>query len=154
MLSIYAVHPISGLSADDVFSYYERIQKILESYGYNVFSPMYAKNELRTEIKFKETDYRTPTCTNHAIFRRDSFMVSQSEVVFANFLGAKTTSIGSCMELAWSSYLHKHTIVVMEKENPHRHAFVMEAADIIFETEEEALKYLETLSKKGILNES
>ena len=150
MLKIYCVHPISGLDATSVFNYYDRIQKTLESYGYIVFSPMYAKNELRTEIKFRESDYRNPTCTNHAIFRRDSFMVNQSDVVFANFLSAKNVSVGSCMELAWASWLHKHTIVIMEKENPHRHAFILEAADIVFETEEEALIYLKTLAKKEI----
>jgi len=147
-LNIYCAHPISGYSADEIFDYYTNIQTTLESYGYNVFTPLYTKSDLRTEIKFKELDYRQPTSTNHAIYRRDSFMVTQADVIFANFLKATHVSIGSMMELGWASYLHKHTILVMEKDNIHRHAFVMEAADIIFETQEEAMEYLRKLSLK------
>ena len=40
-----------------------------------------------------------------------------------------------------------HTILVMPKKNVHQHAFVIEAADIIFETIEEAVEYLQTIGK-------
>ena len=148
MLSIYAVHPISGLSADEVFNYYERTQKILTDAGYDVFIPMFGKNNLRTEIKFKAMDYRSPLSTNHAIFNRDHFMVSKADIIYANFLGAKIVSIGSMFELAWGSHMDKQVVVVMEKENIHRHAFVLEAATIVFETESEAIEYLDKLISK------
>lgn len=147
-LKIYAVHPISGCSADEVFEYYQKTQKQLTNYGYDVFIPMFGKANLRTELKFKSSDYRSPLSTNHAIFARDRWMVEQSDILYANFLGAKIVSIGSMFELAWGSQLHKQVIIVMEKDNIMQHAFVLESATILFETEKEALDYLGKLSRK------
>jgi len=149
MLSIYCVHPISGCSADDVFSYYDDTKKQLTEYGFDVFVPMYGKSTLRTELEFKAEGYKdNPITTNHAIFGRDKWMVMQSDILYANFLGATRVSIGSMFELAWGSNNNKQVIVVMEKENIHRHAFVLEAATIIFETTEEAQDYLQQLVTK------
>jgi hypothetical protein len=142
MLKIYCVHPISGLSADEVFDYYDDTKTVLTDMGYDVFIPMIGKGHLRTEIKFKAADYRSPLTTNHAIFNRDKWMVKQADILYANFTGAEIVSIGSMFELAWGSDNDKQVIVVMEKDNIHRHAFVMEAATIIFETENEAIDYL------------
>jgi len=72
----------------------------------------------------------------------------QSDILYANFLGATRVSIGSMFELAWGSDNKKQVIVVMEKDNIHRHAFVLEAATIIFETTEEAQDYLQQLVSK------
>lgn len=150
MFKIYCVHPISGLSADEVFEYYVDIEKTLTVMGYDVLHPMFGKEFLRTEMKFKAEDNRSPLTTNHSIVERDHWMVYQSDIVYANLTGAEIVSIGSVMELAWAYMYRKQTIVVMEEKNIHRHAFVMEAADIIFETQEEALFYLEKLSNKRI----
>jgi len=147
-LKIYCVHPISGLSADEVFEYYSRTQKILTESGFDVFIPMFGKANLRTELKFKASDYRSPLSTNKAIFSRDKWMVQQSDILYANLLGSKIVSIGSVMELAFGNLQGKQIILVMEKDNIHQHAFVIEAASIIFETEEEALDYLHKLSNK------
>jgi len=148
MLSIYAVHPISGRSADDVFNYYQRTQETLTNYGFNVFVPLYGKNNLRCEKEFKASDYRSPVSCNHAIFNRDKWMVLQADIIYANFLGTPLVSIGSMMELAWASDHNKHIIVTMEEDNIHRHAFVLEAAHIVVTTEMDALDYLKKLVEK------
>jgi len=132
MLKIYCVHPISGLSADDVFDYYDKTKDTMTKLGYDVFVPMFGKGFLRTEIEFKAYDYRTPLTTNHAIFNRDKWMVKQSDILYANFMGAKSVSIGSMMELAWGSDSDKQVVIVMEEDNVHMHAFVLEAATIVF----------------------
>lgn len=54
-------------------------------------------------------------------------------------------SIGCICELAVGAEHHKHTIVVMEKDNINRHAFVLELADIVFETTKEAREYIHKL---------
>jgi len=145
--SIYCVHPISGLSADDVFTYYTDIKNRL-SENYNVMIPMTGKASLRCELEFRGEGYQdNPLTTNHAIFERDRWMVTQSDVIYANLKGATDrVSIGSMFELAWASYLGKYVVLVMDKESIHRHAFVMEAADVIFEDEETAEAYLEKLA--------
>jgi len=148
MLSIYCVHPISGLTADEVFEYYDRTKTDLSSMGYNVFVPMFGKGFLRTETKFKAHDYRSPLTTNHSIFNRDKWMVKQADILYANFMGAKHVSIGSMFELAWGHDNDKQVIVVMEDENIHMHAFVLEAATIVFTSEKEAMDYLKQLITK------
>jgi len=147
-MKIYCVHPISGRRADEVFKYFRDTRTILQSFGYDVLIPMTGKDSLRTEVQFKAEGYKDdPLTTNHAIFCRDKWMVKQADILYANFTGAKHTSIGSMMELAWGSDNGKQVIVVMEKDNIHRHAFVLEAATIVFEHPEEALLYLSELAK-------
>lgn len=142
------VHPISGLTAEEVFKYYATNQRLLESFGYDVLTPMYGKKLLRCEKEFRAVDYTLPCTTNHAIFERDHWMVEQADILYANLSAAKQASIGSMMELAWGNHLHKHIVVTMPKDNIHRHAFVLEAASIVYETHDEAMDYLRQLAKK------
>lgn len=144
-MKIYLAHPISGLSYEEVVKYYQDTTAELKALGYDVLCPMTGKGYLRTEIKFKAEGYGNPVSTNHAIFERDHWMVTQSDVVFVNLSGTQIVSIGSVMELAWAAEQGKQTIVVMEPGNIHRHAFVLEAADIVFDTYEEAMNYLAVL---------
>jgi len=147
-LKIYCVHPISGCSADEVFNYYKRTQKELEQL-YDVFIPMFGKDSLRTEKNFKAEGYEdNPLTGNHAIFERDRWMVTQSDIIYANLTGSKIVSIGSVMELAWASILGKYVVLVMEEDNIHRHSFVLEAADLIYTKEEDMLDYLKKLANK------
>lgn len=146
-MKIYMVHPISGLSADQVFEYYKENQKLLTSFGYDVLTPMYGKKQLRCEKEFRSADYKLPCTTNHAIFDRDHWMVEQADILYANLSSAKQVSIGSMMELAWGKHLHKHIVVTMQDDNVHNHAFVLEAASIVYKTHTEAMEYLKELIK-------
>ncbi|MCK9371263.1 nucleoside 2-deoxyribosyltransferase [Candidatus Dojkabacteria bacterium] len=151
-LSIYCAHQISGLTWDDVINYYKATKTKLENLGYEVLIPMTGKSVIRTEVKdkFKPNDYTSPLATNHAIFERDKWMVTKADILYLNVLGCTTISIGSMMELAWASLLGKYTIVVMEKGSVYEHAFVAEAADTIFNTEEEAVEYFEKLINQSV----
>jgi hemolysin-activating ACP:hemolysin acyltransferase len=53
------------------------------------------------------------------------------------------------MELAWGYQLQKHVVLVMEEDNPHKHCFVHEAADVILPNTEEALEYMQFISTKN-----
>jgi len=148
-LKVYLAHPISGLSYDEVIEYYSEISKILESVGYIVFHPMKAKDVLKGEKKFEKSGYvSNPVVKDHAIKERDKWMVKNSDILFVNFENTKDVSIGCVAELAWADDTPTvHSIVVLPKNNIHNHAFIKEMADIIFETTEEALEYLEALIK-------
>ena len=150
MNKIYVAGPISGMSYDEVQKYFKTTSHKLEQLGYDVLTPMIGKSALRTELKLRTKDYTYPISTNHAIFGRDQWMVRQSDIILCNLENSgERVSIGSMMELAWASMLGKHIIVVLPKNNIHQHAFVLEAADIIYETYDEALEYLENLIKKN-----
>lgn len=142
---LYIAHPISGLSGEDIFNYFDHTKNLLKEY-YHILSPMNGKNHLRNVDKVVSTGYKNPISNDHAVFQRDTWMVSQSNIVFCDFTGSKKVSIGCCMELAIASWLNKHTIVVMKEGNLHNHCFVKESADIIFETFDEGIKYLIELS--------
>lgn len=144
-MEIYLARPISGQSYETVVDYYKETSDTLKALGYDVLCPMTGKQYLRNEISFKAAGYGNPVSTNHAIIERDRWMVKKADVVYAYLSNATITSIGTCMELAWVHDAGKHTIVVMEQGNIHRHAFVLEAADIVFETHEEAIEYLTLL---------
>lgn len=145
--TVYCVHPITGLTPDEVFSYYENI-KLKMSPCYDVLIPMTGKSSLRCAKELKSHGHdELPIATNHAIFERDRWMVTQSDIVYANLMGAtERVSIGSMFELAWASILGKYVVLALDKASVHKHAFVLEAADAIFESSEEAENYLLTLA--------
>lgn len=144
-MRIYIAGSISGKDVEEVKDYFNETTWMLRSLNYEVLSPMTGKGKLRTEAKYRAKDYRHPIATNRAIIGRDRWMVGQADVVYCNLYGASHVSIGSMMELAWARELRKHTIVVMEEDNVHQHAFVLQCADIIFPTPEEAEEYLADL---------
>jgi len=148
-MKIYLAGPISGKGYDEVINSYKKKTNILEIAGYEVLCPMTGKTYLRNEIELRASGYTNfPVSTNHAIFERDKWMVSNCDIILADLSNSgDRISIGTMMELAWASMLGKHTIIILPKDNIHNHAFVLEAADIIFETEIEAFKYLDDLGK-------
>lgn len=149
-MKIYLAHPISGLSYDEIVTYYE--DTIYQLPRYEILCPMTAKPALRNEKRLRAFDYDYPTATNKAILRRDHWMVEQADIVYVNLIGATEVSIGCVAELAWAWHLCKHTVVALEKESIHWHAFVIEMSDIIWDTHNEAIKYLNSLSMKGLGN--
>ncbi len=143
---IYLAGPISGQTYDNVVDRLAAREKVLKGLGFTVIHPMTGKEALRTGTNLRAHSYKIPVSTNHAIFRRDKWMVSMCDIILAELTDAEIVSIGTCFELAWASHLGKHTIVILPKGNIHRHAFVLEAADVIFEEYEDAMVYLQKLS--------
>lgn len=145
-MKIYLGLSISGRDYNSVVEELEHKKFLLRSYGYEVFSPMTGKAYLRNEVVFKAHGYNNPVSTNHAICERDFWMVQQSDILFMDFSNSgEITSIGMVSELAVGSFLRKHTVCVIPDVNIHNHAFVLEMADIIFKTVEEAYEYFKKL---------
>jgi len=154
-MKIYIGGKISGSTYNECADYFKNTKKELEDMGYEVFSPMTAKEYLRNNYEFRELPAAglsgsiSPISTNHAIFERDQWCVRNCDIFYLNLLPAdKQASLGGTMELAWASILGKHTVVSMQKENIHRHAFILEGADVIFETHEDAMLYLSKIIKQ------
>lgn len=151
-MKIYLAGPISGKSFDEVVSLYRDKSYLLGSFGYEILCPMTGKAYLRNELEFKAAGDGHPVSTNHAIFERDRWMVSQSDIVYADLSNSgERVSIGTMMELAWASQLGKHTVSVIPSNNIHNHAFVLDASDIVFQTTKEAIVYLKELIK-GVMD--
>lgn len=144
-MKIYLAHPLTGLSGNDIGNYYENLRKAL-SPSLEVYCPMAGKESLYTEDILKADGYDIPLATNHAIYSRDKWMVTQSDIVLCDFTEASVVSIGCCMELAIASCYGKHSVVVMGKDNIHNHAFVKEVTSVIYETLDVAIQYINDLS--------
>ena len=142
-LKVYTVGAISGLSYDECVKQFKERVKKLDEMGYAVFYPMLAKNYLRNEKSLRAEGYDNPLSTNHAIVRADFWRVDQSDILLVDFTNAKErVSIGSVAEMSRGYAGGKLVITVMQKENVHRHAFVLEMSSIVFETNDEAFEYL------------
>lgn len=140
-MNLYIAHPITGLVGSDVWEYYNRIISALQT-RFHCLHPIIWKEHLNDDLQTKSHGYSHPLSNDHAIFQRDTWMVSISDVVLIDLSNCHATSIGCCMELAVASWLNKHTVVVMEADNKHRHAFVLEAADVVFDSIQPAIDYL------------
>lgn len=145
MIKLYLAHPISLNNAEEIISYFDAVTLSLQNW-YDILSPMYEKDYLRIEKSLRSEGYENPIICNHAIFERDLWMVKNCEVLLCDFTGSSTASIGCCMELAVASWLHKHTVVVLPEDNIHNHAFIKEAADVIFTTLDDAITYLKKIA--------
>jgi len=145
-MKIYLAHPISGLSYGEVMRYYVHTTHALRRVGYDVLCPMTGKDALRNETKLRAHGVtRVPLATNHAIIERDRWMVTLADVVYCNLMSAEYVSIGCCMELAWAHDKGRHTIIALPESGVHEHAFVLEAADIVWRSHDDAMKYLHRL---------
>lgn len=147
MLSVYLGRPISGCTYDEVADYYNDTASVLRGWGFEVLHAMTGKSYLRNEIAFKAKGYKEPASTNRAIVGRDRWMVKTADIFYANLIGSKIVSMGTVAELAWAYDNGKHVILAMEEDNIHQHAFVIEAADIIYPIHEDAFNYFRLLSQ-------
>ncbi len=150
-LKVYLARPISGSEPVDVVRWYKSVSEYLRVLGHTPLLPLVNEGEFRTDIKFKGHGYEgIPTATNHAIFERDQWLVRESDVILVDFSTVPDrASIGCIMELAWASLLGKHTVVVVPPKNLHEHAFIFEAADVVFDELIEALQYIQRLGGKN-----
>lgn len=145
-MKIYLTKPMKGHSYEEVVGYYDEVQPILESQGWTVLNPMTGKSYLKGEKSFKGHNYTQSLSSDHAIFVRDRWMVRQADALLVNLLNTKDVSIGTMFEMAWASD-EKHVVTIMDKDNIHWHAFVLQASHVVYETLGEALDYLAKLAK-------
>jgi hypothetical protein len=57
---------------------------------------------------------RGPFATSRGVMTRDFFDCNRADVVLVNFVGAKTVSIGTVMEIAWAYQKHTPVVVAMD----------------------------------------
>ena len=127
--TVYLAGPITGLAYKGVVEWREEVARELEDSGIAPYSPMRAKEFLRDIKNFSKLgEDGGQLATGEAINMRDHWDCSTKDLIFVNFLGAKTVSIGTVMEIAWAHAYRKPVVLVMEKEgNPHDHAMLTQS---------------------------
>lgn len=139
---VYLCGPITGLSYKGATDWRLHAAEVLRDAGFAPLSPMRGKAFLEKETCIQDSYGTEESATKHSIFNRDKFDCVRSEILLMNLAGASAVSIGSVMELAWSHMSGNFCVVVMEDGNPHVHAFVREAAAVIFADLDDALDYI------------
>lgn len=144
---VYLAGPITGLSFGDCTDWREYVHNEVSS-KILTMSPMRGKQFLseRAKAGLISGSYEdSPLASYKGINTRDYFDVQRTDAIFVNFLGAKTVSIGTVMEIAWARAFSKPVVCVMEEENIHRHTMLEYACGYIVPTLEEGIAVLEAV---------
>ena len=136
---LYCAGPISGVSYGESTDWREYVAGKLPVH-IKAVSTMRGKKYLAGESKVKDSYEEHPLSCQKGITCRDRMDTMRCDMVLVNFLGAKSVSIGSVMEIAWADAYRKPIVVVMEKDNVHWHAMVREVSGFIVSDLDEAIK--------------
>lgn len=151
--SIYYHTRIAGLLYQDVEQRLQEITIHLSNMGYEVMHPFIGFTDLAPKLGplYIRDMYQNSRLSDKAAFNRSRWLVQSADIVLVDFTMTPDTklsrpAIGAITALNWGNTYNKHTLVVMEQESLYDHAFVRQAADIVFTTIEDAFKYLSELS--------
>jgi nucleoside 2-deoxyribosyltransferase len=140
--AVYLAGPISGLSFHGCTDWREFARVRLAARGIRGWSPMRAKEALAKLETISghgnEYAHMGPFATSKGVMTRDFFDCNRADVVLVNFVGAKTVSIGTVMEIAWA--YQKHTPIILATDNDlHNHMMLNEACGFKVATLDEAI---------------
>lgn len=159
---VYLAGPIAGLSYEEArWGWRERIAAHVDQDKIKLYSPMRFKEFLKNEKSLNslpDTYNHNPLSSTKGIFSRDHNDVKTSDAVVFYLKSAKSVSIGTCFEIAWTNQYRIPSVLIIEKDgimedgslNPHWHAFIKEAANYIVEDTEEAGHILTTILTPGL----
>jgi nucleoside 2-deoxyribosyltransferase len=148
-LKVYLAGPIAGQTGEKLLNSIAEKVAILTDIGYITYQPMVGKSHIiPVKEEYKANGYdQFPLATNHAIFARDKWMVSQADIILADLSSSGSrVSIGTMMEIAWANLQGKMVIVVLPDGNVHDHLFVREAATHVFKDMDQVYAYLKELA--------
>lgn len=145
---VYLAGPISGLTYDQGQDWREYAAANLPQ-EIRAISPLRAKRAALNNVGVIQNSYENHplTCTS-GITHRDKFDCMRADAVLFNMAGAKTVSVGTCMEYGWASAARVNPIIVtvMEDEgNLHDHPMVRGVTGFRVRTLDEGLKVLEAI---------
>lgn len=127
--TVYLAGPITGLTYDTAQDWRVQVAARLKDVGIDAYSPLRAKHYLKPlkEIQGHSGEYNKLGLLSgiKAVTTRDRHDATTCGVLFVNFLGAKTVSIGTVLEIAWADAHRIPIVCVMEEEgNPHDHMMI------------------------------
>jgi len=128
MKRVYLAGPITGLTYDEGNAWRVDAHAQLTEAGIEAYSPMRAKEYLRSEGVLQGSYTEGLFSSSRNIMTRDYDDCSKADLILCNLLGATKPSLGTVMEIAWA-YSHRiPLVIIMEKEgNPHEHPMIAEA---------------------------
>lgn len=122
---VYLAGPISGLTYNDGQNWRDYVAENLPQ-EIRAISPLRAKKDALKDVGVIQQSYAfNPLTTDSGITHRDRFDCMRADAVLFNMIGAKTVSVGTCIEFGWADATRKNIILVIEDEgNLHDHPMV------------------------------
>lgn len=139
MKTVYLAGPITGCSYDGSVNWRETMIKNLKEFGINGLSPMRCKEYLLKEKSIADQYSQKVLSSAKGITTRDRWDVSRCDLVLVNLLGAYKVSIGTCIEYGWADAFRKPIITVIEENNIHKHAMLLEVSGFVVNSLEEGM---------------
>lgn len=133
---IYLAGPITGLTWAEATEWRvdltERFKDASNGkHNYIALSPLRGKEYLSDETDIKHSYEEHQMSSPKMINTRDMFDVRRSSLLIVNLKNAKRISIGTVLEIGAAFILNKPIILIMEKENCHKHSMISEQASAI-----------------------
>lgn len=151
MSKVYLSGPITGLTyAAARFGWRKEFADRLAP-GITVLSPMRHEGHL-AEVKGKLAKEYPEHLFSHPkiIVSKDLLDIDMSDIVVANFLGAKKPSIGTVSEMGYAKAKGKTIVTILEEGNVHNHPFVTELSNAVVGTLDDALTIVNSLLSEGV----
>jgi nucleoside 2-deoxyribosyltransferase len=137
---VYLAGPITGLSYGETTDWRQQAIDFLKDHGIQGLSPMRHKDYLLQETSIGDSYEQSVMSSQRGIYARDYYDCHRCDGVLVNLLGAKRTSIGTVMEIAWAAQVDIPIILAMEdQENIHEHPIIREACPFRVNNFEDAL---------------
>jgi nucleoside 2-deoxyribosyltransferase len=142
---VYLAGGISGLSWEEATAWRVEACHSLSEFGILGLSPLRAKSYLLSKTSIADHYNEHVLSTQKGITTRDRWDCQRSSVVLFNLVGAKTVSIGTCIEYGWADAARVPIITCMEPGGLHDHAMVREVSGFIVPTLEEGIETVKAL---------
>jgi nucleoside 2-deoxyribosyltransferase len=148
-MKVYLSGPITGLVYEHTMEWrrWATNRLYLESPKFRIVNPMRGKDYLTGVGPLSPQCDQHPKHGAREVMTRDHFDTINADVVLANFLGAQRVSIGTVMEVAWAWDRRIPVVAVMEPDNIHDHAMVIEAIGFRFSTLDDAIQCVIELAR-------
>lgn len=130
---VYLAGPITGLSPVEATNWREWVEKEFRERSngrVECLSPMRHDGELFHTTTFKDEADPKILEAQRNITVRDRYDAKRADLVFFNFLGAKTLSGGTFIEAGWADDGVKPMVMVIDENNPNDHAILREVIPI------------------------
>ena len=146
---VYLAGGMSGLTPQDALAWRNHAAFLLGERGIETLSPMrgHPAELAHTEAPIQPFDDVAVAGGPEGVILRDLTDVRRADALLVSFLGNKSISVGTAMELAWAYLLHIPAVVAIERQgNPHdNHPMVKAAIRYRAETVDEAIHAVATI---------
>jgi len=140
MKTVYLAGPISGCSYGECVDWRQHAVEELFAAGIRGLSPMRCKEYLQKESIITGAYEDSVLSCSRGIYTRDRFDSLRCNILLVNFLGAKSVSVGTVMEIGWADSQQTPIICIMEPQgNLHDHPMIREAIGFRVDSLKEAL---------------